>query len=100
MCLNWIPIKILIIFLLKYLTSLCSNDIIISTCKTKGGFPIYLGETVFFLFVFTGQILQLSCSTLTPDVFPKNIPAAAVPSAHSLFVGIPQFRVQMFLSGN
>ena len=48
MCLNWIPIKILIIFLLKYLTSLCSNDIIISTCKTKGGFPIYWGETVFF----------------------------------------------------
>ena len=33
---------------LGYLTSLCANDIIISTCKTKGGFPIYRGETVFF----------------------------------------------------
>lgn len=57
---------------------------------------LLLRRNCLFLFVFTGQILQLSCSTLTPDVFPKNIPAAAVPSVHSLFVGIPQFRVLMF----
>ena len=57
---------------------------------------LLLRRNCLFLFVFTGQILQLSCSTLTPDVFPKNIPAAAVPSVHSLFVGIPQFRALMF----
>lgn len=57
---------------------------------------LLLRRNCLFLFVFTGQILQLSCSTLTPDVFPKNVPAAAVPSVHSLFVGIPQFRVLMF----